>query len=230
MAEHEDATTELAPVARSKDDVGLPFVILAGGALAVWLVLFSRLAWHIAHQQPPNIEYLYFGGLHFLYSAGLVLVYIIMSILPRFRRQLLRPLPLVAMGLLGVALLLFSDPTGRVFLLREEARIAGLRHAARAGAPLVEAIQRYQRDHGKPPEDLKALVPEYIPAIPRTGIWISPNYRYSRYKDPQAWELGVHCPRGMIDFSEYRYSHPPVEFIPSRSHAAQVGGWIYERD
>jgi hypothetical protein len=38
-----------------------------------------------------------------------------------------------------------------------------LEKAAVIGDELVEAIKKYDLDHGTPPEDLKALVPAYLP-------------------------------------------------------------------
>lgn len=47
------------------------------------------------------------------------------------------------------------------------------------GVPVVQAIKRYQRDHGKMPEDTRDLVPDYLPNSDDTnadfdGDWIIP--------------------------------------------------------
>ncbi len=41
---------------------------------------------------------------------------------------------------------------------------------AQASAPLISAIERFQRDSGRFPEKLSELVPSYISRIPHTGF------------------------------------------------------------
>lgn len=45
-------------------------------------------------------------------------------------------------------------------------------------APLVAAIEAYERDAKRPPESLDQLVPRYLPAIPSTGFGGHPEWFY----------------------------------------------------
>src|SRR5262249_51656641 len=65
-----------------------------------------------------------------------------------------------------------TDPTsyyGAIFikpkhklLLAEGLNLVALRHTARAGL----AVEAYRRKHGKPPERLEQLVPDFLPTAP----------------------------------------------------------------
>ncbi len=55
-------------------------------------------------------------------------------------------------------------------------KIERIRQVATSDMPLVPAIHAFERDQGRPPENLTELVPRYIPAIPFTGM---PAARYS---------------------------------------------------
>lgn len=39
----------------------------------------------------------------------------------------------------------------------------------RASRPVIEALDRYEREHGAPPERLELLVPGYLPQLPYSG-------------------------------------------------------------
>ena len=44
------------------------------------------------------------------------------------------------------------------------------------GEPIVVAIERYEEEHGYPPEELSKLLPTYLSAIPMTVV--SQDFRY----------------------------------------------------
>lgn len=46
------------------------------------------------------------------------------------------------------------------------------------GERIVKAIRLFEKAHGKPPETLEDLVPEYFTEIPMTGIGCCPRYGY----------------------------------------------------
>jgi len=97
--------------------------------------------------------------------------------------------------------------------------------------PLIQAITAYQHDHhGTPPPTLAALVPEYLPAVPTTGITASPRYIYWVYNG--VWSLQVDCPRVIFDFSHFAYMTPEYlkEWGRSRKAGEQIGNWVYIRD
>ena len=49
--------------------------------------------------------------------------------------------------------------------------------------PLIAAINDYERQHGVPPESLTALVPDYLPAVPDTGMRACSEFQYFTGKD-----------------------------------------------
>lgn len=59
--------------------------------------------------------------------------------------------------------------------------------------PLIAAIRAYESHHGEAPPKLAALVPEFIPALPGTGSFDAPDFRYfihqPRPGHSPTWEL-----------------------------------------
>jgi hypothetical protein len=53
-----------------------------------------------------------------------------------------------------------------------------LARVAERAEPLVQAINKYVADKSAPPATLDALVPEYLAAIPETGVPLSPQFEY----------------------------------------------------
>jgi|SRR5689334_13632635 len=45
--------------------------------------------------------------------------------------------------------------------------------------PLISAIQAFERERGGPPLTLAELVPNFMPAIPKTGMAAYPHYEYA---------------------------------------------------
>jgi len=70
----------------------------------------------------------------------------------------------------------------------EAIRDAAFRSIAARGGPLVTAIKQFQAKNGAPPGGLDELVPDFIPAIPDTGIAAYPKYEYLRKPDPAKFE------------------------------------------
>jgi hypothetical protein len=71
---------------------------------------------------------------------------------------------------------------------------------------LISAIVAYAADKGTPPATLAELVPDYLPAIPRTGIAVRPDYDYQPKpglcgfdsKRPSDWNLSVSIGAALI--------------------------------
>lgn len=69
----------------------------------------------------------------------------------------------------------------------------------RRNPELIKAIEAYAHDKGVAPTTLAQLVPDYLPAIPQTGIAVSPRYDYATApslcgvsKDrPSKWHVSV---------------------------------------
>lgn len=97
---------------------------------------------------------------------------------------------------------------------------------AERSATLVEAIKRYKRDTGAPPEVLADLVPRYLAEVPHTGMSAYPEYWYGAApgycSDGNAWSVTVYA--GGFDVFVY---------CPNKddsSRAVAVGDWAYYRD
>ncbi len=92
-------------------------------------------------------------------------------------------------------------------------------------APLVSAIHSYEAEHGQPPPNLEALVPTYLPRVPRTGMMAYPDYQYhtgpeAQRHDNNPWVLIVHTPSGGINFDQFMYF--PLQNYPESGY----GGWL----
>lgn len=100
-----------------------------------------------------------------------------------------------------------------------------VRQVVTSATPLVRGIQAFERDEGRPPRDLTELVPQYIPAIPPTGMRGYSQWNYIRGTDARAysentWVLLVHTGGPGINFDQLMYF--PNQQYPEFGH----GGWI----
>jgi len=100
-----------------------------------------------------------------------------------------------------------------------------IRQVATSDMPLVPAIHAFERDQGRPPENLTELVPRYIPAIPFTGMRGYSQWDYIHGADARAygqhsWVLLVHTGGPGINFDQLMYF--PNQQYPEFGH----GGWI----
>ncbi|QIF02045.1 hypothetical protein [Roseimicrobium sp. ORNL1] len=105
---------------------------------------------------------------------------------------------------------------------------------AERSAPLVEAIKKYEKEHGAPPPSLESLVPQYLPTVPRTGIMAYPTYRYypkakdSKDYEGNPWILSVSTPSGGINFDEFLYF--PLQNYPETGYGGglqRIRDWAY---
>lgn len=71
--------------------------------------------------------------------------------------------------------------------------------------PVIVAIEAYERDHGAAPATVEALVPDYLPKEPFTGIGSAPRYRIER--SPDAWQLVVPRVPGGTGYRLIRPAH-----------------------
>jgi hypothetical protein len=105
---------------------------------------------------------------------------------------------------------------------------------AERSEPLMAAIKDYEHAHGKPPASLDVLIPEYLAAIPHTGMGAYPEYQYRvvtdrgrEYGNP--WVIVVFIPTGVPDFDEFFYY--PLQNYPSHRWGAnpveRVRDWAY---
>lgn len=104
---------------------------------------------------------------------------------------------------------------------------------AERSAPLIDAIKAYNARCGVPPASLNALTPEFIPAIPKTGLGAYPDYKYfvseNGARDGNPWVLVVFTPTGPLNFDEFIYyplqNYPPYYW--DTNPVERVRDWAY---
>ena len=137
-----------------------------------WLPLSGDLRWML------SLGTFMLFGLAVLWSGMLAFVGLISLLTPAYRaagrRQLAAAAPLLIAGLSGPAL------TGGLDRL-------AIRRVVHRAAPLVDALDRYQADHGHAAPTLDSLVPRYLPAVPTTGWPRSPHFAYEAYGERVTW-------------------------------------------
>jgi hypothetical protein len=106
-------------------------------------------------------------------------------------------------------------------------RMNAFAQLAERSKPLIAAIRAYDQKHGQPPESLLALVPEFLPTVPSTGMGGYPKYEYSTPAtnyDGNPWILIVYTPSGGINFDHFMYF--PLTNYPKQGY----GGWLERVD
>jgi hypothetical protein len=119
------------------------------------------------------------------------------------------------------------------FNLANNVRRAGFVSLAQRSRPLVAAIQRFEAKHGKPPANLEQLVPEFLPAVPITGIGAYPNYEYfvineQAVYEGNPWVLRVNTPNGGLNWDAFLYF--PKQNYPQVGYGGvleRVEDWAY---
>ena len=119
-------------------------------------------------------------------------------------------------------------------VLGDKTRKAGMQSFSQRSQSLITAINEYERDHSAPPQSLNDLVPDYIPAVPSTGMMAYPEYRYhtgdeakEQYAD-NPWALSVSTPSGGINFDMMLYF--PNQIYPEHGYGGwleRIGDWAY---
>lgn len=99
---------------------------------------------------------------------------------------------------------------------------------AERGMVVVHAIEAYEQKHGRPPESLTVLVPEFLDRVPETGLLMSPQYIYSAAKLPAQprWLLSLNTSRGMLNFDSLMYC-PDPSYYSRCGYCKPVGEWMY---
>lgn len=100
--------------------------------------------------------------------------------------------------------------------------------------PLIAAINDYERQHGVPSESLAALVPDYLPAVPDTGMRACSEFQYFTGKAARQqyagnpWALQVLPPVFGVGFDVVLYF--PKQNYPKNGYGGwleRVGDWAY---
>jgi hypothetical protein len=95
--------------------------------------------------------------------------------------------------------------------------------------PLISAIKSYEQKFGHVPNSLEALVPEFIPKVPVTGIGESPEYKFQSLTNSSTygnnpWVLYVDTP----GFSTFLYLPLQDYSVLSYGYVAwRIGDWAY---
>ncbi|MCE9581030.1 MAG: hypothetical protein K8T20_00790 [Planctomycetes bacterium] len=165
-----------------------------------------------------------FAGVFALLAATLApLAALGMCVVAIFRRDVRPALPaILVLGFFAFATTVPSGIAG--FKIWD----AGFRNLACKSSPLVQAIRKYESDHGKPPPDLAAIVREkYLTEIPSTPCGCS-EYRYELNDHGNPWTLTVIPPSRGVGFD--RFDYWPKQDYPERDSGGsweRMGDWAY---
>lgn len=105
---------------------------------------------------------------------------------------------------------------------------------AERSQPLIQAIKQFEQDQGVPPKELVELVPDYLSAVPDTGIRACPEYRYysgdiaRKQYAGNPWVLWFPAPVFGVGFDEMLYF--PKQNYPKRGYGGsleRVADWAY---
>lgn len=112
--------------------------------------------------------------------------------------------------------------------------MAGIRSWAKREQPLILAIHKYESEHSSPPPNLESLIPDYLPAIPATGMAAYPEYRYDTGDETKQdffgnpWAVSILTPASFLNFDELLYfpkqNYPEVGYGGSLE---RIGDWAY---
>ncbi len=124
---------------------------------------------------------------------------------------------------------------GEVIYMRsaEHLRMHTFYQLAERSALLIDAITRFETDHGKPPSELTELVPDYLTAIPTTGMKAYPKYQYfvpdnAQQFEGNSWALVVDTPKAGLNFDMFIYF--PKKNYPKYAYSSwleRIGDWAY---
>ncbi len=99
--------------------------------------------------------------------------------------------------------------------------------------PLIKAIEKFEIDQGRPPNNLTELVPEYLPSVPGTGLRTSPSYRYltgeeAKRHEGNAWVLEIDPP-GILSTLDIFVYYPNGNYNVSTQSGSmkRIGEWAY---
>jgi hypothetical protein len=112
-------------------------------------------------------------------------------------------------------------------------RMPAFYRLAKRSVPLVQAIRAYEAQHGQPPPSLAALVPDFLSAVPNTGMGAYPDYKYytgeeaARY-DGNSWILVIPTSRGVLNWDSFMYF--PLQNYPKTGYGGvleRIEDWAY---
>ena len=168
---------------------------------------------------------------------------------------LLLPLVLIPIALVRLALpaasgrvpalVLFMIVVVGTYLLldlgawRREVRRIGLRSFAARAEPVIQAIHRYEADHGNPPTTLAELVPDYLSVAPLALLQLRACkraqyrvWRQHRNAYQPRWQIEFACPNtGILTLDRLYYASNAVYPLqPARPAHEYYLRWVYVWD
>jgi len=201
--------------------VGIAAAVLINGGVFTWIASSSR-SWGAGAQFA--VVFLPIVAIALL--PGLVGIGIAFS-----RRTRLKGLALIVSSVLAVVPFPYAMRAG------QHVRMSGFDDFVERSKPLVSAIRAYEQKRGEPPAALRDLVPEFLPAVPETGIGPSPTYEYIHGETAQSrfgerWMLLVGCSSGLLNWDRILYYESedyPAAFGNS-AWLERIGDWAYEHE
>lgn len=127
-----------------------------------------------------------------------------------------------------VACVAYASVAAILIPLGEKLKLSAFARAANAAEPLVQAIHRFEDEHGHPPAELDELVPRYLGRIPGTGIPAFPQFEF---------DSGPHVPgqyrgnRWVLWIDVAAAENETLYYLPNRDYDdrdhERAGKWAY---
>lgn len=113
-------------------------------------------------------------------------------------------------------------------------RMAAFDSLGQKSMGLVQAIEAFKSARGHWPSQLDELVPDFLPAIPSTGMSAYPHFEYHATADTpenhsgNPWVLILQTPMGFPNWDRFMYF--PRQNYPERGYGGRIerlGNWAY---
>jgi hypothetical protein len=100
-----------------------------------------------------------------------------------------------------------------------DVRPRAMQESMQQGEPIIAAIKKYTKAHGKPPPNLNTLIPRYLKSLPAAGPMAKDGWHYEVSEEPfkGGWALHVKVPKSMSDngwlsFGDVFVYHPSERY------------------
>ena len=162
--------------------------------------------------------------LFFLPCLGALLLIGVGVLLSSFETMRRFAVPLVVASVVHISSYVAADSIARGI------RHDGFERLGETMAPVVRAIDAYASRERQPPSELSALVPDYLPELPRD----MPSFDYYTGEESQElfhgnpWVLSLSTPTGIINWDQFLYY--PRQNYPRAAHGGgleRIGDWAY---
>jgi hypothetical protein len=202
------------PAGKPDDRPWWMLILLPAFLPLLLLPYLARDTWSAGGSGNWLADFLATPGFYVLAFAMLVLAALVSrrSRLRRFRGT---------MAWFGLTLLL-ATMAGQ--MLAENFRDEAINRLSRTAEPLVQAIGAYEARYGRAPETLDSLIPDFLAALPATGIPAAPAWQYQAFAPDHSggvrWWLSARV--GLIGEVTY---YPESNCAPAT--CATGGKWRY---